>query len=73
MPDRKADIFAGKGSLADKLRQNRNAVEAGDLESNAFQNAQDTADKKASDKEQLDNARRGNQKGWQKHLYGEQN
>jgi len=29
---RKADVFAGKGSLADKLRKRRIAVESGDLE-----------------------------------------
>jgi hypothetical protein len=29
-PNRKVDVFAGKASLADKLRQRRKAVEAGD-------------------------------------------
>jgi hypothetical protein len=29
---RKADVFAGKGSLSDKLRKRRMAVESGDIE-----------------------------------------
>ena len=29
-PDRKVDIFAGKGSVAEKLKKRREAIESGD-------------------------------------------
>lgn len=70
---RKADVFAGPGSFAERLKQHRDAVESGDLEgaNDAFKHAMDSADQKAADKAALDEERKKNQDGWQKQLTGE--
>lgn len=70
---RKVDELAGEGSFLDRLRKRRDAVEEGDLEGapNAFTNAQEREAEKNDQKDKLDEERKKNQAGWQKHLTGD--
>jgi hypothetical protein len=59
LPKRKVDDLAGPGSFADKLRKRREAIEKGDLENanEPFRQAEESEERKASDKDELDDER----------------